>query len=374
MTTASVSVVVIGAGIVGASIAYRLATGGAAVHVVDRSEPGRGTTATSFAWLNANKKTPRPYFTLNAAGMAEHQALAESLGNAAWHHPDGNLIWADPAGLYDLQDRVARLQDWGYEAEWIDAKSANAELEPGAVFPSPDTPVAWFPDEGWVDAPGLTTRLLSEAGRSGATVISGTDVTAIESAGGRVTGATLASGERLAADVVVNAAGPNAAFIANLAGTPIPFAPIPGLLLRLAHPGDPLRRILHTPRMNVRPDGPGHLILQVADLDEHLGDRQTLSPTDPLIAEILARGITGLPALAGASLAEVRIGVRPIPADGFPSVGRMDALHGYVEAVTHSGVTLGPLLGRLIAAEILTGARDSLLDGFRPDRFRVISA
>ena len=72
------AVLVIGAGIVGAAIAYRLAASGAAVTVVERSEPGRGTTATSFAWVNANRKTPRPYYDLNLAGMDEHRRLVEA--------------------------------------------------------------------------------------------------------------------------------------------------------------------------------------------------------------------------------------------------------------------------------------------------------
>ncbi len=368
------TVAIIGAGIVGASVAYNLVNQGASVHLIDRGEPGRGTTSTSFAWLNANQKTPRAYFDLNLAGMAEHRALADTLRRARWYHPDGNLCWANEDGLPELRERVARLQEWGYEAEWIDARAANAELEPGAAFPDPLTPVAWFPDEGWIDAPALTQRLLSESRLAGATIMTETAVTAIERIGGRIAGVTLSSGERIAADVVVNAAGVDAQPIAELAGSPLPVAPVAGMLLRLGHPGNPLRRILHTPVMNVRPDGRDYLILQAADLDERLGDRREIRPSDPLIGEILARGVAGFPALSASTLAEVRIGIRPIPADGYPSTGQIDPADGYVEAVTHSGVTLGPLLGRLIATEILTGDVDPLLAPFRSSRFRVPTA
>lgn len=370
----SPTVVIVGAGIIGASVAYRLASAGARVRVVERDEPGRGTTAASFAWLNANQKTPRAYFALNVAGMSEHRALAAEFSDAPWFHPDGNLIWADPDGLADLQDRVERLRSWEYAAEWIDARTANTELEPGAAFPSPETPVAWFPEEGWVDAPALCARLLRETQRASATLTTGSAVMAIETVGGEISGVTLASGERIAADIVVNAAGPHAPEIAAQAGVPLPFAPVPGLLVRLAHPADPVRRPLHAPRVNVRPDGSGHLILQAAELDDHLGERRALPPTDPLIAEILVRGIAAVPALASANLAEIRIGVRPIPADTFPSVGTLDAPSGYVEAVTHSGITLGPLLGRLIAQEILTGEHDPLLAPFSPGRLRSLAS
>jgi glycine/D-amino acid oxidase-like deaminating enzyme len=66
---------------------------------------------------------------------------------------------------------------------------------------------------------------------------------------------------------------------------------------------------------------------------------------------------------------EARFGLRPVPADGHSCVGALPEIPGYYEAVTHSGVTLGPLVGRLLAREILTGEVDPLIAPFRPDRF-----
>ena len=71
---------VIGAGIVGASVAFWLARSGQArVWVVDRSLPGSGATSASFAWVNANDKTPRDYFELNRVGLEEHFRLRDEL-------------------------------------------------------------------------------------------------------------------------------------------------------------------------------------------------------------------------------------------------------------------------------------------------------
>ena len=89
----TLTVAVIGAGIVGSSVAYRLSEGGAAVVLIDGAGPGTGTTSTSFAWVNANNKLPREYFELNLAGMREHGRLRDELGGG-WLHPTGNLIWA----------------------------------------------------------------------------------------------------------------------------------------------------------------------------------------------------------------------------------------------------------------------------------------
>jgi glycine/D-amino acid oxidase-like deaminating enzyme len=90
---------------------------------------------------------------------------------------------------------------------------------------------------------------------------------------------------------------------------------------------------------------------------------------DPLCAELLERGRGVLPNLAEAEVVEARFGLRPVPADGHSCVGAITEIPAYYEAVTHSGVTLGPLVGRLLAREILTGEVDPLIAPFRPDRF-----
>jgi glycine/D-amino acid oxidase-like deaminating enzyme len=113
-------IAVIGAGVVRASIAFRLAESGAAqVWIVDRALPGSGTTSASFAWANANNKTPRDYFELNRAGLEEHFRLRDELpGGAPWLHPGGNLEWAgDEAALEELNLRIERLRSWGYATE-----------------------------------------------------------------------------------------------------------------------------------------------------------------------------------------------------------------------------------------------------------------
>ena len=88
-----VEIVVVGAGIVGASVAYRLACAGAAVTVLDAGRAGGGTSAATFAWINANRKEPLTYYLLNRAGMAEHLLLRRELGDGSWLHLVGNLEW-----------------------------------------------------------------------------------------------------------------------------------------------------------------------------------------------------------------------------------------------------------------------------------------
>jgi glycine/D-amino acid oxidase-like deaminating enzyme len=101
-------VVVIGAGVVGANVAYRLGQAGAEVIVVDAGAPGGETSGASFAWVNSFWKEPRDYHDLNVAGMAEHGRLAAELGGGAWLHQVGNLNWEEePAAHARLRETAA---------------------------------------------------------------------------------------------------------------------------------------------------------------------------------------------------------------------------------------------------------------------------
>lgn len=346
-------------------MAHRLSQGGVRVCIVDQAEPTSGTTSASFAWLNANNKTPREYFELNRAGMEEHRRLDDELPGASWLRPVGNLIWStDPE---DLARRIKRLRGWGYAAERLTARRVNEDLEPGVVFPGPDTPVAFFPEESWVDAPGLTRALVEAARRNGAETRFGVAVESVALDDRRVSGVRLAGGERVAADAVVNAAGAGADRVAATVGRKLPLDSKRGLLARVAVNGEPLRRLLHTPRVNLRPDGPGRMVLHSGTVDEKLGTE----PVGTLREDLLARAREVLPALQRAEALEDIVGIRPVPADGLSCVGAVPGLDGYYEAVTHSGVTLGPLVGRLLAREIREGEVDPLLAPFRPGRFGV---
>ena len=358
---------VVGAGIVGASVAYHLSRGGAEVVLIDGAEPGSGTTSTSFAWVNANNKLPRDYFELNLAGMHEHRRLHDEIGGG-WLHPTGNLILPTEGESENLVKRVERLRSWSYAAEMLPALAVSEGLEPGAVFPDPDLRIAHFPEESWVDAPALTKTLVEAAGRNGARTLVGNAVQGIE-VGGEGVKLELEDGDAIYADAVVNATGAGAASVANMVGRTLPLDVFRGLLLRVAVSGEPLRHLMHTPRINLRPDGPGYLLLHHDSVDEKLTE-DFAGTEDPLCAELLERGRRVLPDLAEAEVVEARFGLRPVPADGHSCVGALSRIPGYYEAVTHSGVTLGPLLGRLLAREILTGEVDPLVAPFRPDRFQ----
>src|SRR5258708_20257316 len=95
--TRMINTIVIGAGMMGASVAYRLAQAGAAVTVLEATRIGGGTSGTSFAWTNArHKKPPKPYHDLNVAGMKAHAALVDEFRFPPGGHGGGRRAW-DPA-------------------------------------------------------------------------------------------------------------------------------------------------------------------------------------------------------------------------------------------------------------------------------------
>ena len=370
-------VAIIGGGLVGAATAYRLSAAGARVTLLDAGEPGRGTSASSFAWLNSARKEPRAYHDLNVAGIGEHLALADGELAAAghdaapWLHRDGGLHWATTeAGAARLREGAARLRAWGYAMEEITAAEAR-ELEPGLLLDPEVVRAIWHtPVEGWCDVPLLIRALLDRAREQGATVRAGAAVIAVDRDGERVTGLHLAGGETLGADTVVICAGPRTAEVAALFDVALPVTRLPGLLAVTAPVRQPLRRVCLTDEITLRPDPSGGIVLAHADdLDATIDADTPLTPLPAACEIALARGGEFYPEVLRAGLAAARIGVRPIPADHVSIVG---ALPGYANAyvvATHSGVTLGPLLGRLIAEEVLTGQPAAQTAPFRPDRF-----
>ncbi len=356
-------VLVVGAGCVGANVAHRLAERGASVTVLDANAPGTGTSGASFAWTNSFNKTPRDYHDLNVASREEHGLLAKELGGG-WLHQDGALAWeAGAAGLARLGQAVERLAGWGYAVERISSQQAR-QLEPDLHIAPEVEQVIWTPGEGYVEAVPFIAALLAEAARRGARVLSGQRVTAVLSAGARVRGVTTERGDRFEADWVVDCAGVATGEVARLAGVDIPLDRVPGRLIYTSPVATTLRRPVHAPGCHFRPDGGGRLVLAEGAHDQVWTEAGEAWPPERSLAAVAAH----LPALGSARVEATRLGVRPMPGDERPMVGAIPGLDGFYVVVSHSGVTLGPLWGRIAAAEILDGTLDPRLAPYRPAR------
>ncbi|MEL7185708.1 MAG: FAD-dependent oxidoreductase, partial [Pseudomonadota bacterium] len=126
-------VVVAGAGIIGASIAYQLAKAGAMVTVIDKQGPASHATGGTFAWMNATwAKTPRAYHSLNQDSVTDWALLQQELDlPVRW---GGSLEWFDnEARQQKLAQQIAEQAEWGERARMV-AADELATLEPNVDF------------------------------------------------------------------------------------------------------------------------------------------------------------------------------------------------------------------------------------------------
>jgi glycine/D-amino acid oxidase-like deaminating enzyme len=363
-------VVVIGSGIVGSSAAYECAKAGAKVTVLEAGRIAGATSSISFAWTNATTKQPRAYHDLNVAGMRAHLELRRDFGATPWFNQTGSIEWRNraedqPAYLENFR----QMKDWGYGVEWI-SRTTLAEMEPDVnIAGIGEGPISYFPEEGWVDPALYCAWLLRAAkARHGADVHEFARVTAIRESGGRVREVQTADGTTFVADTVVNCTGGWAdAPLGDAHG--VPLASTIGVLGFTPPIALTLRSQLHADDLDLRPDGAGRIMIHKNSVDATMPVAVPLAPDSVQAADLLRAAREVLPALQSVELEAMRTTVRPYPADGFTCAGEMPGLQGHYMAVTHSGVTISPYLGRAVADEVVRGEPHATLDSFRPDRF-----
>lgn len=348
--------IVIGAGIIGASIAWHLAKGGARVTVISQSGPGGVATPNSFAWINASWGNPEPYFRLRTRSMAEWTRLARDLPGLPldWC---GGLCFDLPADK--LEGYAAEHSSWGYGIERVGREQA-ARIEPNLA--DPPRSALYVAAEGVAEPVAATRALLTDAERHGARIVGGT-VDSLALSGGRI-GGIVVSGEAIAADEVVLAAGVGAPAIAATAGVKLPLDTPPGLIVH----SRPYRKLLNglvlAERLHVRQTAEGRIIAG-SDFSGTDPGEDPVAAAQDLLGEMKAM----LNGAEGLELDFHTIGYRPTPADGFPILSRPHGLDGLYVAVSHSGITLAPAIGLFAAREILSGERDPLLAPYALDRF-----
>lgn len=349
-------VLVVGAGIVGASVAWHLARAGCRVTVAGTQ--GGVATPCSFAWINATWGNPEPYFHFRRRAMAGWRRLEAALADlrVGWC---GGLLWDLP------EDRLRAYAEehagWGYGIRMIDRAEA-LRLEPGLL--SPPELAVHVPEEGAVEPVAATHSLLRGALDAGAAFMPDAPISGLLTKGARITGAETGTGARIDADETVLAAGAATPALLATAGLRLGTTAPPGLI---AHSTVADRRILNgmifAPDVHIRQTGEGRLIAGADFTGADPGE----NPADTArgLLDAVKRTVAGADTL---DLAFHTVGYRPTPADGFPAIGRMAGTDGLHVAVMHSGVTLAPLVGELLAREIAEGHRDPDLAPYDPGR------
>ncbi len=347
-------VAVIGAGIIGASIAWHLTRGGARVSVIEAEETAGGLASrASFCWINAAAGNPRPYVALRMASISGWRRLAAQVAGIDARFP-GGIAWDLPRS--ELEAYCTEHSSWGYDIRLIE-RAEIARLEPRLIDP-PEV-AALAADEGMVEAAGAA-RVLIEA--SGAALLAGHGVKSLNVGNGRVTGVT--AREEIAADAVVVAAGIATPGVLATAGIDFKLMTPPGILLYSAPHERLIEHLLVTPGMEVRQGSDGRLH---AGLD-FVGSFDELRPENTMM-QVMATLRAMLKGAEHLRPDGFTVGEGPNPPDGFPAVGAVPGVAGLYVAVSHSGVTLAPAIGDMLAREILTGEVDALIEPYRFQRF-----
>lgn len=348
----------VGAGIVGASIGYHLAQAGARVTIIDAADAATAATAASFAWINASHDNPQPYYGFRVQALAEWRMLDETLGHKLPLRWGGSIEWLDSPDA--LRANVALQVARGYPMRLIGRDEVRA-LEPAIA--EPPEAAAFTPLEGVVAPVAATQALLEAAQASGATALRGAAASLGPASGGRCAALTVA-GETLEVDRVVLAAGAASGALLEPLGIALPMANSPGLLVHSKPAAPLLRRLVLSPDVHVKQDSDGRFVVGTTFGGGPVPEDQAAE------AEALLRRVRVC--LRGADDLEVEritVGVRPIPRDGLPIIGPVEGVEGLHLAVMHSGITLAPLVGRLLAAEVLGRGPIEILEPYRLARF-----
>jgi len=372
-------VVIIGAGVIGLGIAWRLAARGATVEVFDRGEAGRGASHAAAGMLAACCEAEPGEDALVALGR-ESQArwpgfaaeLLEASGIDVELRQDGTLVVALTA---DDQARIhhhlAYQQKLDLPLQWISAAETRRK-EPhlagklaGAV---------WSPQDHQVDNRKLATAVRIAAERAGAVIHEHTAVNEISLSGRRADGVVLHSGSKVGADVVVLAAGAWSRGIAGLAPEHRPpVRPIKGQMLALRmDPAAPLiTHVIWAPGVYLVPRRDGRLIIG-ATVEEKSFDT-TLTAGGVLT--LLEAAWRAVPAVEELPIDELWVGHRPGSRDDAPILGP-GPVQGLVYATGHhrNGILLAPVTADAMARLVLEGAVDPAIRPFGIERFALPKA
>ncbi len=367
--------VVIGAGIFGVSTAVQLARRGVATVLVNDGPVANGASGRSLSWLNSSRWRSDAYHRLRMAGLDRYRTLAHRHPDADWLRFDGGLTWdADDDGNR-IEAAYRHEVSLAYDAQHLAAAqvpAATTGVDVSAITPQG---AIFNPGEGWVDLPSLIRLLVQEFQDRGGRLVTDAGAARVIVEGGRAVGVATARGGEIRADAVLLATGPSVPQMVAEAGQRIDDGTPVSLLVTTKPAGAPLKAVLNTPRVAIRPAPGGALALDSAWSEEEVeirpdGTYRVKPETiDGLLAEA-SKVLAGNPKL---ELDRYGVGRKPIPGDGDPVFGELQAIPGYFVAFSHSGATLGLIAGELLAFEIATGERHPMLSPFRPERFRTVA-
>ncbi|HEX5322378.1 MAG TPA: glycine oxidase ThiO [Capsulimonadaceae bacterium] len=365
-------VVIVGAGVIGLSIAWKLAQGGASVTVIDKGPVGHGASWAAAGMLApfAESRDDTPFARLTIAGLKAYPGFVESLESETGIDTELSRVGLLRIALDEADESALRATfegqcAGGLPVQWLNGDQAR-ELEPNL---SPALRAAILSPEEWHIEPRKLTRALAVAcAARGVCIVQETPVDAFQTAGDKIT-AVNAGGTEITAGKIVLAGGAWSGVSGKTLGVSLPVFPVRGQILALGpclpHP---VRHTIYAHHGYLVPKADGRIVVGATQEDAGFDNR----PTCAGVGELLAMAPKFVPSLAEMPIESIWAGLRPAASDSLPIMG---ILHGYENAYVatghfRNGILLAPITGALMASLILRGDVSPLLQGFSPDRFR----
>jgi glycine/D-amino acid oxidase-like deaminating enzyme len=370
-------VVIVGGGVTGCSIAFHLAEQGVRdVLLLERRFLAAGGTGRSVGVMR------QLYPTDETSRMVLHslrvlQGFGEITGGDAGYVQCGALLAVGSGQQEALARTVEAQRALGIDTRLIgpaDIRELDPRIDPFAVGAA-----VWEPESGYGDPTGVTSGFARAAARAGVAIEQGAEVVALEVRAGAIEAVGLASGERVAARVVVNAAGLWSPAVAALAGVTLPIMvgrhPV-FIVQRAPTFGRPHPVYLDLASGTfLRPETGGLTLTGFLDADEpnHPLDPEALGSDVGFdeVARIMERASRCMPALTEARYQRGYAGAFDITPDWMPVLDQTSVRGLYVAAgMSGHGFKLSPAVGRMMA-DLIVGGRSDLADlrAFRLDRF-----
>lgn len=365
-------IVIIGAGIIGATIAYYLSCRtNYSITILDRNTPGSGASGHSFAWVNAFGKDPRDYHTLNRRSLDMWYRLERQLDVDIGIHYGGEMRWESKRDrALQLQTRIRQLQTWGYPCRLI-SEEEMLDLEP-EICPKDVSAASFSEADLHIETYKFIGICLEKACETGTEFIPNTNVVNFTKHNKKIK-SVITSKSEFPCDIVILASGVETTHLASKIGVDIPQQRSPGIVIKTT----PCPKVLHTVAVIHAPPIQDNLqylhLRQLTDGTLRIGQgtQEGINRDDSQehADELLDYAKEYIPIIGNAQAIPTPIGYRPMPLDGYPIIGFTKAIQNMYIALMHSGVTLAPLVGEMATLEILDEVDVDWFKPYRLERF-----
>ena len=351
-------VVVIGAGIIGSSIAYELSKRGVKVTLIDKNAPGSARSGSSFSWINATyPKKPYSYNLFSQLGInAFHLVQKELSLDIKWN---GSLEWSSKTKDQEkLIESVNKLQSYPRytPTSIIGYRKAN-KLEPYINFKGNEN-IVFSKADGAINPKDAISKMIDSIKKNGGSILYPCKFEKIIETNDSFSRVKTSMGILKSENIIFcNGVDIDNSFNINFLKNPRP-----GVIIKTKPKKKLINSVVYGPKIHAHQQSNGQLIIGeqiTAPIEEN--STTHLKRINKHIKNMV-RGVSDL------NPSEVLIGWRPIPKDDLPIIGRFKNKSLYI-AVMHSGISLAAIVGNLVTQEIVDEVDSLLLNDFRPSRF-----